>query len=258
LRQENPLSPFLFVIVMEVLSQILKEYTSAGSGFKFHFCRSKLKLTHLCFADDLLIFFEVDMSSISIIQATLLEFEQLSGLKVNLAKSSFFFFGSGVSFSLKVFLLDKLQMKEGHFPIRYLGVPLISSKLSASDCKALIDRISGRIGSWTSKNLSFAGRLQFLSSVLYSLQVSWSDIFILPKKIIRDISKRFNQFLWNGKDSDFAKAKVAWSDVCFPKKEGGLGLKNLEVWNRTSILRHIWNLFTCVGSNGLLGLKCTC
>jgi hypothetical protein len=112
-------------------------------------------------------------------------------------------------------------MKKGHFPIRHLGVPLISTKLSASDCKVLIDRISGCIGSWTSKNLSFAGRLQLLSSILFSLQVFWSGIFILPKKIIRDISQRFNRFLWNGKDSDSAKAKVVWNDVCFPKKGGG-------------------------------------
>jgi hypothetical protein len=147
---------------------------------------------------------------------------------------------------MKSFLLDRLKMKEDH--LRYLGVPLVSTKLSVADCKTLLDRITNRIGSWTSKNLSFTGRLQLLSSVLYSLQVFWSGIFIFPKKIIRDIDQKFNWFLWNGKDSDCAKAKVAWSDVCFPKKEGGLGLKNLEVWNKSSILRHIWNLFACVGS----------
>jgi hypothetical protein len=54
--------------------------------------------------------------------------------------------------------------------------------------------------------------------------------------------------LWNGKDSDSVKAKVAWNDVCFPKKEGGLRLKNLEVWNKSFILRHMWNLFACAGS----------
>jgi hypothetical protein len=72
-------------------------------------------------------------------------------------------------------------MKEDH--LRYLGVPLVSTKLSVADCKTLLDRITNRIGSWTSKNLSFAGRLQLLSSVLYSLQVFWSGIFIFPKNI---------------------------------------------------------------------------
>jgi hypothetical protein len=91
-----------------------------------------------------------------------------------------------------------------------------------------LDRITGRINSWTSKKLSFAGRLQLLSFVLFSLQVYWLSIFILPKKVLKDISQVFNRFLWNGRVEDNVKAKVAWKDVCFPKKEGGLGLKDLE------------------------------
>ncbi|XP_059441594.1 uncharacterized protein LOC132173929 isoform X2 [Corylus avellana] len=145
-------------------------------------------------------------------------------------------------------LLDDLMMKEGHFPVRYLGVPLISSRLSAADCGALLSRISGRIDSWLSKNLSYAGRLQLLSSVLYSLQVYWMGIFILPKKIIKAIEQKFNRFLWNGKEEGVAKAKVSWSDLCFPKKEGGLGLKKLETWNQTSMLRHICSIFARSGS----------
>ena len=45
-------------------------------------------------------------------------------------------------------------------------------------------------------------------------------IFILPKKIIRAIEQKFNRFLWNGNEEGVAKAKVSWSDICFPKKEG--------------------------------------
>jgi hypothetical protein len=37
---------------------------------------------------------------------------------------------------------------------------------------------------------------------------------------------------------------VAWDEVCYPKKKGGLGLKSLEVWNISSMLRHVWSLFT--------------
>jgi hypothetical protein len=76
-------------------------------------------------------------------------------------------------------------MKEGKLPdieVRYLGVPLISSKLSGADCDSLLGKISGRINYWMSKHLSFAARLQLLSSVLYSIQVFWSNIFILPIK----------------------------------------------------------------------------
>ena len=87
-----------------------------------------------------------------------------------------------------------------------------------------------------------------LSSVLYSLQVYWTGIFILPKRITTAIEQRFNRFLWNGKSEGTAKAAMSWHDLCFPKKEGGLGLKRLEVWNQTAMLRHVWSLFARSGS----------
>jgi hypothetical protein len=146
-------------------------------------------------------------------------------------------------------------MKEGKLPVRYLGVPLISSRLSYADCRGLLERITRRIDSWLCRNLSYAGRLQLLSSVLYSLQVYWTNIFILPKKVINAIEQKFNRFLWNGKDIEAAKAKVAWNDICFPKKEGGLGLKRIEVWNKTSMLRHIWSLFARSGSLWVAWIK---
>jgi hypothetical protein len=85
--------------------------------------------------------------------------------------------------------------------------------------------------------------LKMISSVLYGLQVYWTSIFILPKSVLKNISQKFNRFLWNGMDCDSAKAKVAWSDICFPKFEGGLGLKCVETWNNSSMMRHIWSLF---------------
>jgi hypothetical protein len=167
--------------------------------------------------NDLLIFSEANLELTSIIKQVLKDFEQLSSLKANPSKSSFVC--SGISDRMKALLLEDLQMKKGSHPVRYLGVPLISSKLSATNCRLLIDRIFGRLDSWTSKNLSFAGRLQLLSSILYSLHIYWTGIFILPKKILNDINQKFSRFLWNDKDENFAKAKVAWNEVCLPKKE---------------------------------------
>jgi hypothetical protein len=90
LRQGDPLSPYLFVIVMKVFSKIMVDYIGGDSGFKFHPKCASLKLTHLCFADDLLIFSEASLVSIKIIKSALLEFESLSGLKSNPTKSSFY------------------------------------------------------------------------------------------------------------------------------------------------------------------------
>ena len=96
---------------------------------------------------------------------------------------------------MKQLLLDDLKMNVGILPVRYLGVPLISTRLTAADCGVLLEKVTRHIDSWLSRNLSYAGRLQLLTSVLYSLQVYWACIFILPKSVIKAIEQKFNRFL---------------------------------------------------------------
>jgi hypothetical protein len=86
-----------------------------------------------------------------------------------------------------------------------------------------MDRITRRIDSWLSRNLSYAGRLQLLSSVLYNLQVYWIGIFVLPEKIIRDIEQKFNRFLWNGNTVGSTKAKISWKICVFQRMKEAWG-----------------------------------
>lgn len=98
-------------------------------------------------------------------------------------------------------ILNFWLMHEGKLHIRYFGVPLLSKRLTATDCDVLVSKIASRIDSWLARNLSFAGRLQLVSSVLLSMQVYWAKVFILPKRVIFLLQQKFNRFLWGGKDT---------------------------------------------------------
>ena len=59
----------------------------------------------------------------------------------------------------------------GKLPVRYLGVPLITKKLGVKECKPLIDRVKNRVQDWRNRNMTYAGRLQLIASILSSMQV---------------------------------------------------------------------------------------
>lgn len=241
LRQGDPLSSYLFVIVMEVLTCILKE-KSLQPDFQFHWRCSQGKLINLCFADDLMIFCKEDLNSIKHIKSSLMEFESLSGLSPSPGKSYAFF--SGVQPTVKSDILHTLGFKEGSLPVRYLGVPLLSTKLKYCDCKPMIDRIIAKTKSWTNRYLSYAGRIQLIQSILFSMQTYWSSLFILPKKVIKEVEAILRTFFWTGPDLKSSGSKVAWDQLCSPKQEGGLGFKSLQVWNKAANAKHIWFLIS--------------
>ena len=246
LRQGDLLSPYLFVLAMEVFSKLLSAKVRESQQFKFHPKCEGQQITHLSFADDLLILVAADIQSITLIRDALDEFKELSGLFINQSKSEVFC--AVVSSSLKSQILSILNFKARSLPVRYIAMPLIIGKLFYQDCDPLIDKITTRIRSWTAKHLTFSGRLQLIESVLNSIQMYLSSIFILPKKVVKAIKQKFSRFLWKGQDEGRGGIKVSWEQVCLPKKEGGLGLKRVEDWNKAAMMKHIWNLFTQAGS----------
>ena len=145
--RENLFSPYLFVLAMEGLDGILRE-TSRDPEFHYHWRCQQTAITHLCFADDLMVFCRADSTSVRLIRNALDSFADLSGLVTNKAKSYVFF--SGVSEETRRDLQSVMGFQSGVLPTRYLGVPLITTRLRHSDCTPLIDRILSRIRLWTS------------------------------------------------------------------------------------------------------------
>lgn len=90
--------------------------------------------------------------------------------------------------------------------------------------------------------LSYAGRLQLLSSVIASIINFWLSAFRLPMGCIDEINKLSSAFLWSGPDLNPRRAKVNWLEVCQPKQDGGLGLRSIHDLNKVSCLKLIWRI----------------
>ncbi|GAV80380.1 hypothetical protein CFOL_v3_23841 [Cephalotus follicularis] len=110
------------------------------------------------------------------------------------------------------------------------------------DCKVLVDKLMRRTTSWLSNSLSFGGRLQLLALILFSIQVFWCSTFVLPVAVTKECDRILRSFLWHGVGNSKKASKVAWSKVCSPKEEGGLGIKDARSWNRAAIMKIGWDI----------------
>ena len=135
-------------------------------------------LTHLLFADDLILFCKAHPPSVQIMMEAFRQFTLCSGLKANMQKSSIVF--GGDCSNIQKECLDITGFNEGHFPFRYLGLPVAASRLSKGECRLLVEKITAIILIWGSKHISYAGRVILINSVLFGMYNFWAKVFILP------------------------------------------------------------------------------
>lgn len=145
LRQVDPLSPYLFIMCTDILSRFLDAVAIVGT-FAYHPKCSSLALTHLIFTDDLIIFTEETEQSLNGIKSVLDSFFCWSGLRVSFEKCEAFL--CGVPKELVGTLIGPLGIRRSLLPVKYLGVPSITGKLSFNHYQPLVEKITERISLW--------------------------------------------------------------------------------------------------------------
>ncbi|WJX68825.1 hypothetical protein P8452_53158 [Trifolium repens] len=225
LRQGDPISPLLFVIVMEYLHRILQQLTKIPD-INFHSKCENLYIINLRFVE--------------LVMAKLHAFSTSTGLVVNPSKCKVYY--GGVDDTTKRNIREATSFDDGSLPFRYLGVPLTSKKLSIHHYMPLIDRIVDRIHSWSAKLLSHAGRLQLIRRVTFDVANYWMQCLPLPKKVILKINAICRSFLWSGGVTITKKSPIAWDHLCTPTAHGGLNLISLEEWNQANLAKLLWNI----------------
>jgi hypothetical protein len=240
-RQGNPLSPFLFVLVMEAFSKMLGAFTSRGliSGFSVGSNEQpRVNVSHLFFADDTLIFCGANDSQIRHIGALLVCFEAVAGLKVNLSKSALYSVGSSGNVGQ---LAGILGYGSGDLPLKYLGLPLGALFKLKTMWAGLEDLMSRRLAPWKRAYLSKGGRVTLLKSTLLNMPTYMLFLFPIPAYVAKRLEKIQRDFLCGGMNVDeFKFHLVEWDKVCSPIKEGGLGIWNLRRFNQALLGKWLW------------------
>ena len=221
-RQGDPLSPYLFVIAIELLAHYIRiDENIKGIGF------GKREIKQVLYADDITLFLK-DMDSIHRVEKIFKDFESLSGLKINMDKTNFLLLGEERdSPGLPVF---------GHLVqhIKILGVYFARDFKVKDDLnyKEILSKIKRRIGWWKQRDLTMYGRIKLLKMFAFSRLNYVSSLMTVPKDIFKEIEQISFNFIWRGRDR--IKRKVLYQDYSV----GGLRVPNFEIFVKTQ--RIMW------------------
>ncbi|GKB04934.1 RNA-directed DNA polymerase, eukaryota [Tanacetum coccineum] len=212
LKQGDPLSLFLFILIMESLHLSFQRVVDEGlfHGIKLH---DTVNISHLFYADD----------------AVLLA-NGIMGIHVN-----------NDNFSRAAEKLGCLVLKP---PFTYLGSMVGGDMHRLQSWNDMVDRVKRRLSKWKMKMLSIGGRLTLVKSVLGSMPIFHMSLFKVPSGILHTLESIRSHF-FKGHDMSSKKASwVNWNKVIAPKEKGGLGVSSLYALNRGLMFKWVWRFIS--------------
>ena len=167
LRQGDPLSPMLFILVMDVLCYLVQK--AAEEELLQPLSRRVLQHRISLYADDVVIFLQPSANDIRLTLDILQLFGEASGLKINVQKSTVLPIHCMAEHLTT--LQTHLPCQISEFPCTYLGVPLSPYKLTKSQVQPFIEKIADRLPGWKADLLTKAGRSILDQFVLTSMVI---------------------------------------------------------------------------------------
>eukprot|EP00253_Pinus_taeda_P027180 PITA_27180 len=243
LRQGCPLSPLLFLLVMEGLSRLMESAKRSGEigGLRIS---DLCSITHLLFVDDVLILLNGSVRDSRAFAKILHLFSSATGMKPNQIKSSITCARTTVQetqIGLQSFPYEVHPLDRG---LKYLGFNLKPTCQRIGDWVWLATKLEKRLSGWSFRYLSRAGRLVLIKSVLEATPVFWMALAWIPRNILGRLQQICNRYLWNGRQDKRLFAWIGWKKISLPKKWGGWGLKDLPEFAKALAAKMGWTLLT--------------
>ncbi|XP_056692063.1 uncharacterized protein [Spinacia oleracea] len=240
IRQGDPLSPFLFLFCMDILSRMLQLGNDLKQFKGISLTRGTPQMTHLFFADDALLFFLATKDSCSAVSKILHRFCRISGQQLNLQKS-FFKVSPNTPSAERQQFKDILRMDLVQSFGTHLGVPIDLTGKKHSNFQFLVDKVAGKISAWNSCPLSQCQKLILINSVLIAMASHVFSCMEVPASISSKLDSIITRFFWAGK----AGKGMHWVNrgiLHLPRGLGGLGIRSTSCLNKALLMKLVWRL----------------
>ena len=233
-KQGCPLSPYLFIIAVEILaSKIRQDKDIKGLTF----AGTEIKISQL--ADDTTCIIKDEFSLKNLLDLFVI-FEKGTGLSINVDKTNSRCLGDYVPSQPKLF-----GLKWSQNPVETLGVFVSGNEDDhyKLNFEPKLIKMKQLLSSWKCRKLSIKGKITVINTLAISKLIYLASIIKVPNTVFEEVKKMVIDFLWEGK-----VAKIAYSTLIQGVEKGGLKLIDFET--KVKSLQLSWVRRLCDDSAG--------
>ena len=239
IRQGDLLSPYLFILCMEVLGHLIEEKCRDNKWNPVKSSNNGIAVSHLFFVDDLVLFAKADHGNCLTIRDVLDSFCARSRQFISESKSRVYL-SSNVDADTRESLCDILGFRSTPNLGNYLGFPIKHRGGRNEDLNFILERVKQKLAGWKANFLSLAGRAILIQASTTTIPAYVMQCTTLPKKLLDNLDRVNRNFLWGSMDDAKKVHWVGWHKVTKSKKEGGLGIQSSKGRNQALLAKLYW------------------
>ena len=144
IKQEDPLSPYLFLLCAEGLSSLIRHAVASQSLHGKLSCTNGVCISHLLFANDSFIFCQAIVEECQHLLQLLRRYEEASGQAINRQKMTVFF-SRNTRLEVKMAIQGLMGARIMENCEKYLGLPMVGEKSKVNTFRDLREKITKRV-----------------------------------------------------------------------------------------------------------------